>query len=156
LLANAPGARRQLDDFIAKYSPAIAKLARAAFLRLRKRLPGASVLVYDSYNALAIGFSPSERASEIVFSLALYPRWVSLFFTQGASLTDPKRRLKGSGNAMRHIVLERIAVLDESYVRALMADALKRAGTTLATGRGEIIIKSVSTRQRPRRPLQAE
>ena len=93
-------AEQQLEDFIARYAPEIAELAHAVLARMRKRLPGALQLVYDnySYNALAIGFGPTERASEAIFSIALYPRWVSLFFLRGASLPDPEKPLKGSGS----------------------------------------------------------
>jgi len=62
---------------IGKYAPEIGTLARAAIARLRRQLPGAVELVYDNYNALVIGFGPSERASEAVVSIALYPRCVS-------------------------------------------------------------------------------
>ena len=65
----------QLDAFLDKYTPAVAMLARACLAKMRARLPGAVQLVYDNYNALAIGFGPSERASEAIFSIALYPRW---------------------------------------------------------------------------------
>jgi len=46
---------------------------------MRTKFPRANVLVYDNYNALAIGFGPTERASDAVFSIAPFPRWVSLF-----------------------------------------------------------------------------
>ena len=77
-------ARQQLDSFIAKYSPEVASVARQAFRWMRKKFPRATVLVYDNYNALAIGFGPSERASDAVFSIAVFPRWTNLFFLQGA------------------------------------------------------------------------
>jgi hypothetical protein len=54
-------AKAQLDGFVAKYSPEVAKLGRAAIARMRKLLRAAQVLVYDNYNALAVGFGPSER-----------------------------------------------------------------------------------------------
>jgi hypothetical protein len=53
---------------------AIAKLARAAIAKLRKRLKGATQLVYDNDNALVIGFVPTDRPSDVVLSIALYPR----------------------------------------------------------------------------------
>jgi len=118
----------QLDAFLDKYTPAIATLARACLAKMRARLPGAVQLVYDNYNALAIGFGPSERAGEAVFSIALYPRWVTLFFLQGAGLPDPKRLLKGSGKVVRHIVLASAADLDQPAIQGLMATALQRAG----------------------------
>jgi hypothetical protein len=144
---------KQLDDFIAKYSPQVAGLARAALGKMRARLPGAIELVYDNYNALAIGFSPTERTSDAIFSIALWPRWVSLFFLQGACLPDPNRLLKGSGKVARHIVLKEAEDLYNPAVQELIANALKSARTPLrATGVGRVVIKSVSARQRPRRP----
>jgi hypothetical protein len=148
-----PSPQAQLDAFLDKYSPAVATLARACLAKMRARLPGAVQLVYDNYNALVIGFGPSERAGEAVFSIALYPRWVTLFFLQGAGLPDPKRVLKGGGKVVRHIVLASAADLDQPAVQALMATALKRAGPGLNPGApGRLVIRSISAKQRPRRP----
>ena len=111
--AKSPAA--QLAGFLAKFTPEVAASARAALARMRKRLPGAIELVYDNYNALAIGFGPTERASDAVFSIAVFPRWVSLFFLQsGTELPDPNGLLKGTGTRVRHIVLESPADLDTS------------------------------------------
>ena len=146
-------AKAQLEAFIAKYSPEVAKLGSAAIARMRKVLPAAHVLVYDNYNALAVGFAPNERTSSAVFSIVLYPRWVSLFLLKGAGLPDPHKRLSGSGNVVRHVVLTDLAVLDDPQIRELMQQALARSGASLQTGtRGPIVIKSISARQRPRRP----
>ncbi len=143
----------QLDTFLHKYAPTIATLARACLAKMRARLPGAVQLVYDNYNALAIGFGPSERASEAVFSIALYPRWVTLFFLQGVGLPDPKHLLNGSGKVVRHIVLASAADLDQPAVQDLMAAALKRAEPGIDPGApGSLVIRSVSAKQRPRRP----
>ena len=152
---KAKSAEKQLDGFIGKYSPEVAALARAALARMRARLPRAVELVYDNYNALAIGFGPNERTSEAIFSIALWPRWVSLFFLQGAGLPDPDRLLRGSGKVARHIVLEEAEDVDKPAVERLIASALARARTPLeGTGAGRIVIKSVSAKQRPRRPAQ--
>jgi hypothetical protein len=146
-------AKAQLDGFIANYSPEVAKLGRAAIARMRKLLPAAHVLVYDNYNALAVGFAPTGRTSSAVFSIVLYPRWVSLFLLQGAGLPDPHQRLSGSGKVVRHVVLKDVDVLDDPQIRELMQQALARSGASLQAGkRGAIVIKSISRRQRPRRP----
>src|SRR4051812_35443509 len=55
---------KQLNGFIEKYTPEIATLVKAARGKMQAFLPGAVELVYDNFNALAIGFGPSERASE--------------------------------------------------------------------------------------------
>jgi hypothetical protein len=145
-------AAKQLDRFIARYSPEVARLARQVLAGMRRRLPGATELVYDNYNALAIGFGPSDRSSDAVFSVALYPRWVSLFFLDGARLADPDGILKGSGSRVRHVVLTTASRLDAPGVKALIAQALERSGITMSGGATRIIIKSISPRQRPRRP----
>lgn len=153
-MAATPSPAMQLDGFIAKYTPAIAKQARAAIKTMRQRFPNADVLVYDNYNALAVGFAPSEKTSEAIFSIAVFPKWVSLFFLQsGAKLKDPKGLLAGSGNVARHIVLKEVALLNDPNVSALMDAALKLAKAPLdPTHKGKLIIKSISAKQRPRRP----
>src|ERR1700730_5988468 len=144
---------RQLASFLAKFEPRVAASARAALSRLRKRLPGAIEIVYDNYNALAIGFGPSEKASEAIFSIAVFPRWVSLFFLQGAKLPDPDKVLQGSGTRVRHIVLTAPEILEQPAVKKLMLLALASAKNPLdPKQRRRLIIKSISAKQRPRRP----
>jgi hypothetical protein len=121
--------------------------------KLRKLLPGTTELVYDNYNALVVAFGPSDRASDALMSIALYPRWVNVFFANGAKLSDPDRLLEGSGKTIRHIVLGDAADLDRPAVKALVAQAVKFSAKPLAgAGRRTMIIKSVSAKQRPRRP----
>jgi len=143
----------QLETFIRKFTPALAAQLRAVLKKMRGRLPGAIELVYDNYNALAIAFASGERLKDVVFSIAAYPRWVSLFFAAGIGLDDPDKRLKGSGSRIRHIVLDTPAMLDDPAVKKLMAQALKLAGNPIDKKLpGRIVIKSISAKQRPRRP----
>ncbi len=143
---------KQLAAFMAKYDTAIQDVARAALGRMRERLPGAVQLVYDNYNALVIVFGPTERASDAIFSIALYPRWVNLFFAHGADLPDPERILRGAGNRVRSIKLDSAKDLDAAPVMSLMKIALQRAGHSLDDpARARLVIKSISAKQRPRR-----
>jgi hypothetical protein len=145
-------AEQQLASFIAKFSPEIAALAQSILAAMRKRFPTAIQLVYDNYNALAIGFGPSEKASQAIFSIAIFPRWVSLFFLQGAGLPDPDGILQGSGNVARHVRLPSAGTLNELSVKKLMGEAARRAPSPFAPrGTSRLIIKSISAKQRPRR-----
>ena len=147
-----PSPRAQLDDFLDRFAPQVAKTARAVLAKMRKNLPGAVELVYDNYNALAIGFGPSEKTSLCVFSVAVYPRYPSLFFFRCLPLDDPHKLLRGSGKMTRHIVINDAALLDTPAVKALIAQALKKSGNPfLAKARRRIVIKSISKKQRPRR-----
>src|ERR1700742_4218108 len=107
-----PSPEKQLASFLAKFTPEIAALAEEILKKMRKRYPTALELVYDNYNALAIGFGPNERASEAIFSIALFPRWVSLFFLQAKGIPDPDKKLQGSGNVAKHIRLPAASTLD--------------------------------------------
>jgi hypothetical protein len=120
---------------------------------LRARFPTAVELVYDNYNALAIGWSPNERTSEVVVSLAAYARGVNLYFMYGAHLEDPHRLLEGSGNQGRFVRLDTVDLLSDRRIKALL-DAAEALGDSPmpASGRGYTVIKSISPRQRPRRP----
>lgn len=150
---QAANPKKQLDSFLAKYTPEIASLARRALTKMRQRLPGSIEMVYDNYNALVIGFVPNERPSDAIFSIALYPGHVSLCFLQGAGIPDPKHRLLGSGNIARHIRLESSATLDDPEIVSLMNTALHRAKVPLDPKQPRrLIIKSLSAKQRPRRP----
>jgi hypothetical protein len=144
-------AEAQLDRFLAKYTPEIRAIAEAVLRKMRRLVPGAIELVYDNYNALVIAFGPTERSSELICSIALYPRWVTLFFVEGAKLRDPEKVLKGNGKIVRHVVLNDARDLDQPAVRALIAQAIDRSEKPLE-GPRRLIIQSISAKQRPRRP----
>jgi hypothetical protein len=150
--ASTESPTKQLASFIAKFDPAIAQLFRSSRSAMRKRFSTANELVYDNYNFLAIGFASTERTSDCIFSLAANAKGVSLFFYYGARLADPHKILLGSGNQVRFIRLESAATLSKPRVTELMRAAVAQAKTPLPTGgRGRLIIKSISAKQRPRR-----
>ena len=153
MAAKLQSPERQLAGFIAKFTPDIAALTYEVLAKMRARLPGSLELVYDNYNALAIGFAPTERMSETIFSIAVFPRGVSLYFFYGVLVPDPETLLQGSGNQGRYIRLVDAKVLDEPGVKALMKSALELADPPIKrTTPHRIIIKSISAKQRPRRP----
>ena len=141
---------QQIAGFLARYDPAISALAVDARRRLRRRLPTATELVYDNYNALVFGYGASDRASDGILSIALYPRWVTLFFLHGVGLSDPSGLLQGSGTPVRGVRLSKASDLEAPAIAALITEAGGRAGTALPQEDGATVIKSVSARQRPR------
>ena len=143
---------KQLEGFIEKFEPGQQTLIRAVRRALRKRLPTAHELVYDNYNFFVIGYSPSDRPSEAILSIAAAANGVGLCFLHGARLRDPKRILQGSGTQTRFLRLPSPDVLSRPEVEALLAAAIEQAKTPLpATGRGLLIIRSISAKQKPRR-----
>jgi len=146
----------RIEGFIVKFTPEVAAHMRAVRARLHKRFPRGFEHVYDNYNALAIGYGPSERVGDALVSIAAYPRWVTLFFLQGVELADPKKLLSGSGSRVRSIRLSSPDDLDLPSTKAFIAQTLKpRAAAFKAAPPLTTTIKTVSAKQRPRRPAKA-
>ncbi|RZF63162.1 hypothetical protein EWE75_17775 [Sphingomonas populi] len=144
--------QQTLDAMIDRFTPAVAADARAALAMVAARLPGATRLVYDNYNALAIAFAPGDRSSQAICSVALYPRWVSLFLVNGPALPDPHALLAGGGGTMRHIRLNP-ALIEDARVAALLDAAAASVAVPIDPAAApRLLIKSVSAKQRARRP----
>lgn len=147
----APDSETRLAGFVAKFSPEHQRTIRAVRKALQKRFPTAAELVYDNYNFFVIGYSPTERASDTIVSMAAASNGVGLCFIQGAKLPDPNKILTGSGKQTRFLRLESAEVLARPEVESLIAAAIGIAKPLPGKGQGELIIKSVSAKQRPRR-----
>jgi len=142
----------QLQSFIEKFESRHQEVIRAARKNLRKRFPTATELVYDNYNFFVIGFGPNDRPSDCIVTIAAAANGVGLCFVRGASLPDPEKVLLGSGKQTRFVRLPSAEVLEQPAVQTLLLAAAERAQTLLpATGRGKLVIRSVSPKQRPRR-----
>jgi hypothetical protein len=142
--ATARGLRLQVRAEDAGADPLAPPRAAAA--------PALRELVFDNYNFFVIGFSPTERPSDTVVSLAAASNGVGLSFYRGASLRDPHGILLGSGVQNRFIRLPSASVLAQPEVEALIEAAVARTRVPFAPrGRGQLIIRSVSKKQRPRR-----
>lgn len=150
--ADTAAAESSLKTFLAKFTPKHQTLIREVRKALRKRLPTANELVWDNYNFFVIGYSPTERPSDSVVSLAAAANGVGLSFYRGASLPDPHKILLGSGKQNRFIRLESAQKLARPEVDELIAAAVKQNKVPFpSTGGRKLILRSVSKKQRPRR-----
>src|SRR5436190_8084492 len=141
-----------LRRFIDKFEPKHRATIRAVRKALRARFPTAHQLVYDNYNFFVIGFGPTERPSDCFISIAAAANGVGLCFLHGASLPDPASILSGSGKQTRFVRLPSADVLKEPEIVNLLKLANERARVPLpASGRGKLMVRSVSAKQRPRR-----
>ncbi len=148
-------AEAQLKTFIDKFDPKDQRLIRAVRRVVRKWFPTANELVYDNYNFFVIGYSPTERPSDAIVSIAAGANGVGLCFIQGAHLPDPSKLLLGSGNQTRFIRVPSTEELARPEVEALIATAITRAKPLPASGRGKLIIRSIAAKQRARRKSPA-
>lgn len=143
----------ELASFIAKFEPKVAKMIRSCRSALRKRFPSANEIVYDNYSFFVIGYTPTERPSDTIVSLAANAKGVGLSFYRGATLPDPHGILLGSGNQNRFVrLVDGAETLARADVQELIDAAVAQAKVPLPkNGGGKLIIKSISAKQRPRK-----
>ena len=121
----------QLDAFIEKFDAKDQRLIRAVRAAVCKRFTAANELVYDNYNFFVIGYSPTERPSDAIVSIAARANGVGLCFIHGARLPDPKKLLLGSGTQTRFMRIDSASRLAHPDVEALIAAAIDQAKTPL-------------------------
>jgi hypothetical protein len=146
-------AEAELRRLIAKFAPAHQRLTGAMRRWLQKRLPTAYEVVYEYRDCFVISYSPNERGYEGVLAIRGSADGVKLYFNQGKGLPDPEKLLQGSANA-RWIHVEGASTLARPEVVRLIDEAIVRNSVPFPrTGRGPVVIRSVSAKQRrPRRP----
>jgi hypothetical protein len=143
----------EIEAFVSRYSDEIAAQLRRARAELHRLIPNGYELVYESHNALIFAFGPTPKASQLVISIAGYPKWVTLFFAKGTALEDPRGLLEGSGPAMRSLRLVPFEALKSQPVQGLIKRALAvQAGTFKRAPPLTTVVKAISAKQRPRRP----
>jgi hypothetical protein len=144
----------ELNRFLKPFDKEVQKTA----LQLREfaldMFPNTNELIYDNYNALAIGYSLSDKQKEMFCHIAVYSKYVNIGFDHGVKLDDPKQLLKGTGNRIRHVKVTAFAELDKNYVKQLLKQAHQLTLDTLEkktqTIVGQSIVKSISpNKKRP-------
>ena len=129
--------------------PKIVALAKRCLSKLRRAFPGTYELVYNYSTSLVVAFGRSERGYEAIVAVAIFPRWVRLYFDK--SLPDPKGLLEGSGARVRSVTLKTVSGVDHEDIKALIRAAIKHSGVTFPrTGSTRMIIKSEAKKRRPR------
>ena len=145
-------AEAELRRLIAKFAAAHQRLVGAMRRSLRKRLPTAHEIVYEYRDCFVISYSPSEHGYEGVLAIRASADGVKLYFNRGKELPDPEKLLKGSGKQVRSIDVESASALARPAVARLIDEAIARNRVPFAgAGRGPVVIRSTSAKQRRRR-----
>jgi len=116
-----------------------------------KRFPGANELAYDYNHSIVSSYSPTDRGIDGILAITARPTGVSLYFSQGPKLSDPKRLLQGSGKQGRFVQLESASQLEDPDVEAFMAATIDQAKIPCPPkGKGSLIIKLAAAKKQPR------
>jgi len=116
--------------------------------------PGCNELIYDNYNALAFGWSPTDRVSHTFCSIAVgrTSHNIHFGFYWGSEISDPDRILLGKGNQYRYILVENKTTFPKTYIKKLLkqayANSLAKVKDPKQVVNAKTIVKSISTKKR--------
>lgn len=117
--------------------------------------PTANELIYDNYNALAFGWSPTDKVGHTFCSVAVgrSSKNVHFGFYWGSQIADPEKRLLGQGNQYRYILVKDKEGFPKAYIKKLVKDAYANSMTKVKDKtqimQGATIVKSISAKKRP-------
>ncbi|HET6996818.1 MAG TPA: hypothetical protein VFI06_17615 [Chitinophagaceae bacterium] len=117
--------------------------------------PEANELIYDNYNAVAFGRSPTEKLGHTICSIAVgrSSSNVHFGFYWGNELPDPDKILLGEGNQYRYILVTDRKKFPKAYIKKLVnqahANSLSKVKDPREIVHGKTIVKSVSEKKRP-------
>src|ERR1043165_7208668 len=117
--------------------------------------PQTNELIYDNYNALAIGWSPTDRVGHTFCSIAIgrTSNNVHFGFYWGSEISDPDKILLGEGNQYRYILVKDKKKFPKAYIKKLVneayANSLSKVKDPRQLKQGLTIVKSIPAKKRP-------
>jgi hypothetical protein len=122
--------------------------------------PDANELIYDNYNALAIGWSPTDKVGHTFCSIAIgrTSNNVHFGFYWGSEISDQNKILLGNGAQYRYILVKNKSDFPEEYIKKLLkeafANSLAKVKDPKLIMKGATITKSVSPVKRGKKKLR--
>jgi hypothetical protein len=115
--------------------------------------PNSNELIYDNYNAVAFGWSISDKLGDTFCSVAVgrTSHNVHFGFYWGAKIEDPEKRLIGEGNQYRYILVPDIKKFPSTYIKKLLKKAYAYSLGKMKPGKpvtGTTVVRSVSAKKR--------
>jgi len=139
---------KDLVKFLKPFPPHVQEMA----LWLREFVwdlyPNSNELIYDNYNALAFGWSPTDRLGHTFCSVAVFANYVHFGFYRGSEIADPDKKLLGKGNQYRYILIKDKSDFPKTYIKKLLkeawANSLAKVKDKNQMRKAETITKSIS------------
>jgi hypothetical protein len=150
--------KETVDDLV-KFLLPYPDSVKAAALWLRGFVwdlyPETNELIYDNYNAVAFGWSPTDKAGDVFCSIAVYNEHVNFGFLRGTEISDPQKILIGDGSLYRYIRVRDKDDFPEEYIKQLLQSAyensISRMKPVKKVIKGATIVKSISpVKRRPK------
>lgn len=146
---------KDLTKFLQPFSKEIQELAMWLREFIWDLYPNTNELIYDNYNAVAVGWSPTDRVGHTFCSIAVGSnKYVHFGFYWGSQIADPEKMLLGKGNQYRYIIVNNKDDFPKTYIKKLLkeayANSLAKVEDKKQIIKGMTITKSISpVKKRP-------
>lgn len=146
-----------LKKFLQPFGEEITALALALRDFVWELYPTTNELIYDNYNALAFGWSPTDRVGHTFCNIAIgrSTKNVLFGFYWGSEIADPEKKLIGQGNQFRYLIVKDEKTFPRTYIKKLMkeayANSLAKVKDPKQLVQGMTIVKSVSAKKREKK-----
>jgi len=150
--------KEQTKDLL-KFLKPFSREIQGTVLKLRDFVwdlyPQTNELIYDNYNAVAFGWSPTDKVGHTFCSIAIgrSSKNIHFGFYWGSEIKDPDKILLGQGNQYRYILVDDFATFPKDYMKKLIADAhdnsMRKVKDKKQLLNGQTIVKSISEKRRP-------
>jgi hypothetical protein len=153
-------AREDKSDLLKFLKPFPAEIRETAFwLRdfVCELYPKTNELIYDNYNALAFGWSPTDRVGHTFCSIAVgrTSHNIHFGFYWGSQIADPEKKLLGNGNQYRYILVKDQNEFPKTYIKKLLreafANSLAKVKDPKQLMEGKTFVKSISEAKRKKK-----
>jgi len=145
---------KELLIYLKSFPPQIQETVMGLREFVWKLYPNTNELIYDNYNALAFGWSPTDRLGHTFCSIAVgrTSHNVHFGFYWGSQIADPEKKLIGNGNQYRYLLVDDISKFPKTYIKKLMKEAYLNSWSKVKDEKqvmeGKTLVKSVSLAKR--------
>ena len=116
---------RDLLKFLKPFSNDIQEIVLKLRAYVWDLYPKANELIYDNYNAVAFGWSITEKLGHTFCTMAIgrTSKNIHFGFYYGSRLADTEKRLLGNGNQYRYILVKDVNKFPTTYITKLLKEA---------------------------------
>jgi hypothetical protein len=149
--------KEQTDDLM-KFLKPFPKDIQETALWLREFVwdlyPETNELIYDSYNAVAFGWSLTDRLGQMFCGIGVFRSNYNIHFSfyWGSELSDPDKILLGQGKQYRYIIVKSKKDFPKAYIKKLIKAAYANALTKVKDPKhiihGATITKAIYEKKR--------
>lgn len=146
-----------LKKFLKPFPPDVQETALWLRDFVWKQYPKSNELIYDNYNALAFGWSPTDRVGHVFCNIAVGRTSFNVHFGfyWGSQIADPEKKLIGNGNQYRYILVKDRKDFPKIYITKLMKEAfvisMLKVKDPKQIMEGKTMVKSVSAAKRTKK-----